>query len=611
MRQVFREIGMVQRAIAWAVRMGLGLAFLAPLVALLPAAVLDAPPRSGVRFSLFPLALAAYDPFVWTCLGNGFALSACVSIGSVLVGITLGRILANRRSWMRPMLAWLVLAPAVIPPAFLALGLLRWFGPDGPPAWIRVIDESIQWVGYPGQTWPWFVWGWSALAQGVALVALATFHALARVDPARGEAAALVGASRPRIWRALTWPEVRPCVAEAAGMVFVVQFADPGAPLILGLRRTPGFQLISLATGRGSFPRVAAITILASLVSLLVWTLVRWWGGPPLRSFTCIREGGGFPGPDASSLRSPRSGTSTRSILSRLASTGFAVAWSAATLLPLAGLLIQRPVSVPSSGDQGVQRVQVASLGGLGILMKEPASSVLLHSLILGLGVLLVIRFVAWAAPPSRVAAGTRRRSPWLEAAAMGLPPLVWGIVLVAMARVCRYASPAVPEGTPLSSFARAFGYLSTMFDPGLFPGVPLLLAVCLAIVPRRLIGWSWPRGREDTVRRRLDQAILSGAGPGRAHRLAQRDVRSIPVSRLILWTTLAATGVSPAIVLSAQADSAPAGPGVVILADQPGDSRDQAAALAVAAIVANLAAFSWGRAGRPAGGPGGVEDVC
>src|SRR5262245_4210503 len=107
---------MLERAIAWGVRIALGLLVLAPLVALVPIAVLDAGPGSQVRLSIFPLALAVFDPFVWTCVGNGVVLGATVAIVAMLIGVRLGRLLAGGRSWTRAGLEWLVISPAVAPP---------------------------------------------------------------------------------------------------------------------------------------------------------------------------------------------------------------------------------------------------------------------------------------------------------------------------------------------------------------------------------------------------------------------------------------------------------------------------------------------------------------
>ena len=117
-------------------------------------------------------------------------------------------------------------------------------------------------------------------------------------------------------------------------------------------------------------------------------------------------------------------------------------------------------------------------------------------------------------------------------------------------------------------------------------------------MLSRRFVRWTPPGNREESIDRRVDQAILAGASPGRAYRMARRDRRSITARRLFLWSALAATSLGPAMVLSPTTDSRPAGPGVVFLADLPGPARAQAAALALAAIALNLLALTWAHAG-------------
>ena len=123
------------------------------------------------------------------------------------------------------------------------------------------------------------VWTWSALVQGVSLVALSTLAALDRLDPRWEEAARVVGARPARIWRTLTWPMIRPAVADGVGLVFVITLLDPAAPLVLGLRRTAGFQVVVQALRADPFPGVASIVLLAFFASLLGKTLLRWLGG--------------------------------------------------------------------------------------------------------------------------------------------------------------------------------------------------------------------------------------------------------------------------------------------------------------------------------------------
>jgi hypothetical protein len=68
---------------------------------------------------------------------------------------------------------------------------------------------------------------------------------------------------------------------------------------------------------------------------------------------------------------------------------------------------------------------------------------------------------------------------------------------------------------------------------------------------------------------------------------------------RIILCGALAATSLSPAILLAPTLESRPVGAAIVVLANQPGDARAQAAALALLAIAVNLAVLSWASAGR------------
>ena len=54
------------------------------------------------------------------------------------------------------------------------------------------------------------------------------------VDPRLEEAARLLGASRWRAFREVTWPLLRPAVTAAASIVFLFTFTSFGTVLILG-----------------------------------------------------------------------------------------------------------------------------------------------------------------------------------------------------------------------------------------------------------------------------------------------------------------------------------------------------------------------------------------
>jgi iron(III) transport system permease protein len=139
---------------------------------------------------------------------------------------------------------------------------------------------------------------------------------------------------------------------------------------------------------------------------------------------------------------------------------------------------------------------------------------------------------------------------------------------------------------------------VAQVLDAYHLPGLLLFLGVSLALVPRRWIAWHEQEQQNRSSARQLDQAMLAGARPGRARRLAFRYARRIPVRRVVLWGALAATNLTPAILLTPTVESRPLGPGVLILADQPGDFRSQAAALALVAVALNVTALGWASAG-------------
>ena len=74
------------------------------------------------------------------------------------------------------------------------------------------------------------------------------------------------------------------------------------------------------------------------------------------------------------------------------------------------------------------------------------------------------------------------------------------------------------------------------------------------------------------------------------------------------MWATLAATSITPAIVLTTTRETLPIGPAIVGLAVQPDDSRARGAALALAAITVNLAALAWAWSGRTRNSAGRLE---
>jgi iron(III) transport system permease protein len=545
------------------------LLLLAPLAALVPAALLDLGPEGGVRFSIFPLVLTLHDPTVATSLGQSLALAAAVAGSSALIGGVLAGAVTRRAFWGRPLLRWVLAAAGVLPPAFLALGILGLPGllaiGIGSPA-----DGSS--MAFP-TGWRWAAWAWASLVPGTAWVLEAVARALEEQAPEGRSAARLAGAGPFRTWRDFTWPAIRPALLAAALGVFVLTLADPGPPLILGLRRTLGFQVVATLSGREPFPRAAVLGLLILAVALLVRLL---WGlrAAPHPSF-------GW----ASVPRRPAAPPGSCAGLPEATATG-AVLLGAAALayLPLAGL-VRLALQPGAAADPALAAVLPGTAG-----------------LAAAVGLVLVV--AARIGPRGRPEG--RGRRPLIEASGSGvLPPLVVGVGLLALLRVAALAASWLggePTGTAAGP-ARLLAWLAGS-ESGGAGAVLLWLGVCLAWVPAVLGGAGFREAGPEADRRRVEQALLAGAGRSRALELARAGGRAIPPGVLALWSLLAAVAVAPAVVLGGPEPGRSLGPAVVALADGPPASRAAAGLLALGGAAACLSAWAAARA-RPGSRPG------
>jgi ABC-type Fe3+ transport system permease subunit len=560
----------------------LGLTILAPIAALAPAALLDVGTDSRVRFSLFPLALTVYDPFIWTCLWNSLGVALAVAAGSVVPGVGLGQVIARRRFWGRPLLSALTLGLAVVPPAFLAVGLRGLYDPDGPWIWRRALGALgvPTWTYHSG--WQWLAWVWAASIHGTALVAVATAAAVDEQNPDLEDAARLSGASRSRIFRTLTWPMLRPKLSASINLIFLIGLADPGAPLLLGLRRTLGFQVAAQAMRPDAFPRIAGIVLLISLLTLawrasLLWLVERG-------SSSASRDAGiTHRRPVAIKLVWP-------SLLGPLLAV---VTWLTLAGAPLAGLAKLALASEPSLSDRH-------AFTGLGIadflrrLSDPDAVRLIANSLLLGLLVWLVWFLAAWRLP--RPFSDMRARRWQARVALMGqcVSPVATGVGVLGLLRLIDL-SASVARTSPGSPAASALlDGLSVLLDPYGSPPVLLVLGTCLAYLPLRIAARDERLLETDEIGRGIEQATLAGVRGNRARRLVLQGDIARSTRWSVLWATLAATSVAPAVFLVPTIDRSPLGPGIVLLANHSGDSLAMAATLVVVAVAANWTALAF-----------------
>jgi len=278
--------------------------------------------------------------------------------------------------------------------------------------------------------------------------------------------------------------------------------------------------------------------------------------------------------------------------------------------VPVAGLL-RAGLGRTTSPDNAHPLARLGIVDMLRRLTTDPAPRLLGHSALLGLGVVVFICLLAWR--PSRGRAGglaAGGRNPVALLAGL-VSPLVAGVGVLALGRSALLCSRFFVGSLEWTRLGLGMERIALAFDPFFLPGLLVFLGACLAFLPRWLAARPEPPGRDDATARRIDQIRLAGAGRGSAVWHVWRGARAIPLSRMVLWGTLVATAITPALVLAPTLESRPIGSGIVVLIDQPDDSRAQAASLALAAIALDLLALGWASARVGRAGDLEAEDLA
>ncbi|HWE37196.1 MAG TPA: ABC transporter permease subunit [Isosphaeraceae bacterium] len=517
---------------------GIGTAVLASgigLIALAPwaAAVVDRGPSGRLRASALDLALATgWDPFARDCLRNSLAIAGASAAGSLVVGVALARPLA-RRFRGRGVAASVALLATAVPPLAGAIGL-------------RCLCDRL---GLPCDGPGWVAWG--ALVAlgvfgGVPLVATAAADALARIEPAWEDAARAAGASPRRVWWSLAWPLVRPEAARAAALVFTVSVFEPGAPLVLGLRRTLAYQALAAATRPDDRHRAAALAVVATAASLLVQGFLRVRGGA-----TPVRDLG------------PPAGHRGRGVANALMLIG----WGLVAATPLAGLVLA-VAGGASGGESGMGPWVIRFLGD------PEALRVLGNSALLGVVVATACLVLA------RATAGTGRG---IESVPP-VPPLALGLGAWLVPWLLRLAA----EGH--GSVGPTLRRLAGAIDPYRAPGLLLAVALVAVHLPRA----ARAAGRARRMQRPIliDAARTLGAARWRARLAAGPLTRSPLAAAWALTFARAAADTGPALLLLPLLDSQTLGPALLRLDALPDASRS-AALLGLVAVLVQIPALA------------------
>jgi iron(III) transport system permease protein len=277
----------------------LGIFVFFPVSSALISAVQDTQGRFMPRVAAERLFIA--DIWGMGCLGgstrcgtaiNTVILASIVGVLSTLLGLVLALVVQRGGGRYSGVLKVMSVLPIVTPPFVLALALVVLFGRTG-----LITGWLETWVGIPRSRW---IYG----LPGVALAQLLTFTpvafmllhgALAAVSPALEEAAQTLRASPGRVFRTVTWPLLRPALANAFLLGFVESIADFGNPIVLAGNFDVLSTKIFFAVAGAQYDAGRAAVLASVLLALTLATFFlqqRWVGGASYVTVSGKGDGG-------------------------------------------------------------------------------------------------------------------------------------------------------------------------------------------------------------------------------------------------------------------------------------------------------------------------------
>ena len=270
-----------------------------PVAKALIAAVFDAQGRFAPQLAV--QRLLTEDIWGIGCLGGGTRcgvainsalLATIVGVLSTLIGLIFALVVQRGGRRYSGVLKLMSILPIVTPPFVIALALVVLFGRTGiVTGWLDAwfgIARSRWLYGLPGVT----------LAQLLTFSPIAfmiLFGALTAISPALEEAAQTLRATRGRVFRTVTWPLLRPALANAFLLGFVESLADFGNPIVLaGNFEVLSTKIFFAVAGAQHDPgRAAALAaVLLGLTLLAFWLQQRWVGRLSYVTVTGKGDGG-------------------------------------------------------------------------------------------------------------------------------------------------------------------------------------------------------------------------------------------------------------------------------------------------------------------------------
>lgn len=227
---------------------------------------------------------------------NTLILAVLTGVITTLLGLACALLILRTGMPGKRAMRLLTVLPIITPPFVIGLALILLFGRSG-----LFSTLMFEWFGIPRSRWIYGLPG-VLLAQVLAFAPIAFLVLIGVVQgiaPSLEEASQTLGAKRWTSFRTVTWPLLRPGLANAFLLGFVESMADFGNPLVLGgnfevLSTKIFFAVVGAAHNQGQ-AAVLAIVLLGFTLAAF-WAQQFWLGG---KSYTTVTGKGdsGLPTP--------------------------------------------------------------------------------------------------------------------------------------------------------------------------------------------------------------------------------------------------------------------------------------------------------------------------
>ena len=257
-------------------------------------------------WALAPFFERLTDPKIWrfacfysgsTCgvAWNSLILAISVGVLSTLLGLAFALVLTRTNVRFRSAFRTLSLLPIITPPFVIGLAIILLFGLSG-----NVTQFVATQVGLEPTRW---IYGYT----GILIAQLLSFTPIAflvligvveAISPSLEEAAQTLRADRWNTFKTVTWPLMRPGLANAFLLGFIESMADFGNPLVLGgnfnvLSTEVFFSVVGSQNDQGRAAVLAAILLLYTIGAFMLQQ--RWLGRRSYTSVSGKGDGGMHP----------------------------------------------------------------------------------------------------------------------------------------------------------------------------------------------------------------------------------------------------------------------------------------------------------------------------